>query len=305
MGKTLVIVLGGNALLKPGQRGTAKQHRENLESVAVHIANLHNRGFRIVITHGNGPQVGNILLQQEKARDYAPQMPLYICVAESQALIGSLLQEALYNKLRRMGFRIPVVTIITQVLVDPKDKAFARPTKPIGPTYPTKRGLPRNWKLMRTIKGFRRVVASPRPKEIIEAKEIRRIAREAVVIACGGGGIPVIKERGIKGIDAVIDKDLTAAKLGEVVKAHTLAILTDVDWVYLQYKKPRQKKIQNVSASQLKTWYKQGHFPPGTMGPKIQAALRFLQRGGKRVVITSLNRLEDAINEEWGTIIKK
>ena len=305
MGKTLVIALGGNALLKPGQRGTAKQHIENLESVAVHIANLHNRGFRIVITHGNGPQVGNILLQQEKARDYAPQMPLYICVAESQALIGSLLQEALYNKLRRMGFRIPVVTIITQVLVDPKDKAFARPTKPIGPTYPTKRGLPRNWKLMRTIKGFRRVVASPRPKEIIEAKEIRRIAREAVVIACGGGGIPVIKERGIKGIDAVIDKDLTAAKLGEVVKAHTLAILTDVDWVYLQYKKPRQKKIQHVSASQLKTWYKQGHFPPGTMGPKIQAALRFLQRGGKCVVITSLNRLEDAINEEWGTIIKK
>lgn len=305
MGKTILIALGGNALIKPGQKGTAKQQLENLDAVTEQIAHLHNRGFRVVITHGNGPQVGNLLLQQEKARDYAPQMPLSVCVAESQGMIGHFIQEALYNKLRRKGFKIPVVTLITQVVVDRKDRAFKNPSKPIGPYYHSKRGIPRNWKLIRTIKGFRRVVASPKPREIVEAREIRRVSREAIVIACGGGGIPVVKERGLKGVDAVIDKDLTAARLAEAVNASTLTILTDVDFVCLNYKKPHQKKIRNVSLEEIKRYYQQGQFPPGSMGPKIQAALRFLQRGGKRVVITKLERLEDGINGEWGTIIEK
>ena len=297
--------MGGNALFKPGQKGTANQYSENLDPVSEQIVNLYNRGFKIVITHGNGPQVGNILIQQEKARDYAPQMPLYVCVAESQGMIGYFIQEALYNHLRKRGFKIPVVTLITQVLVDKNDKSFKKPSKPIGPFYHSLEGLPKNWKMIRTIKGFRRVVPSPKPKEIIESKEIRKISKEAIAIACGGGGIPVIKEHGLKGIDAVIDKDLAAEKLAEVVNAHTMAILTDVDFVYLNYKKPNQKKLEKVSLEKIKELYEQGHFPQGSMGPKIQAAIRFLQKGGKRVVITRLEKLEDGINGEWGTIIEK
>jgi len=302
---TLLIALGGNALLKPGQKGSARQHLENMDSVAEQAARLHNRGFRIVLTHGNGPQVGNILLQQEKARDYAPQMPLYVCVAESQGMIGCLLQEALYNHLHRKGFKIPVVTLVTQALVDRNDKAFKKPSKPIGPFYPSRDRMGKKWDFIRTVKGFRRVVPSPSPKEIIEGNCIKSLSRKAIVIASGGGGVPVYKERGLKGIDAVIDKDLAAVRLAEAVKAHTLAILTDVDFVYLNFKKHNQKKLKKVSLKEIKEHYSRGQFSPGTMGPKIQAAIRFLQKGGKRVVITSLNRLEDGINGEFGTIIEK
>ncbi|MBI4021336.1 MAG: carbamate kinase [Candidatus Aenigmarchaeota archaeon] len=302
---TLLIALGGNALIRPGQKGAAAQQLENVERVATHIARLHNRGFRIILTHGNGPQVGNLLLQQEKARDYAPQMPLYVCVAESQGMIGYFLQEALYNKLHALGFKIPVVTVLTQVLVDREDKAFSQPSKPIGPYYPSRDRMDRSWTAVRTMKGFRRVVASPKPRTIVEAAEIRKIARSAIVIAGGGGGIPVVREHGLRGVEAVIDKDLTAAKLAEAVGAQVLAILTDVDFVYLNHGKPNQKKLTTVTLEELKRYYEQDHFPPGSMGPKVQAAIRFLQKGGKRVVITHLDRLEDAVNGEWGTIITK
>lgn len=303
MGKTIVVALGGNALIKPGQSGTSKQQLENLDAVAAQLTHLHNRGFRLVLTHGNGPQVGNILLRQEKARDYAPQLPLHVCVAESQGMIGYYIQESLYNHLRRRGFKVPVVTVITQVLVDQNDRAFRSPSKPIGPYYPTMKRVPKGWKTIRTIRGFRRVVASPRPKEIIEASEIKRISRDSIVIACGGGGIPVIRERGLRGVDAVIDKDLSAEKLASAVGAQILAILTDVDFVYLNYRKPNQKKLKSVSLEEIKSYQEKGHFLPGSMGPKIQAAIRFLQKGGKLVVITKLDKLEEAINGEWGTII--
>ncbi|MBI4181805.1 MAG: carbamate kinase [Candidatus Aenigmarchaeota archaeon] len=305
MGKTLLVALGGNALLKPGQKGTAAQHVQNVDRVAEHLANLHNRGFRLVLTHGNGPQVGNILLQQEKARDYAPPLPLHVCVAQSQGMIGSFLQEALYNKLHARGFRVPVVTVVTQVLVDRDDPAFSHPTKPVGPYYPTRDRMDPRWKVIRTVKGFRRVVPSPRPKEIVEAAEIRKISRQAIVIAAGGGGVPVVRERGLRGVDAVIDKDLTAAKLAEAVQADILAILTDVDYVYLHYKQPNQKHLEKVTLDELQKYQAAGHFPPGSMGPKVQAAIRFLQRGGGKVIITSLDRLEDAIDGEWGTVVTK
>ena len=304
MGKTILVALGGNALIKPGQKGTAKQQLENLQTVAEHIVNLYNQGFRIVLTHGNGPQVGNILLAQEKAQDYSPPMPLYVCVAESQGMIGYFLQEALYNHLRKRGFDLPVVTVLTQVLVDQKDQAFHHFTKPIGPVYHDRSRIPKDWKLTATIDGFRRVVPSPRPKKIIEEAAIMKLSREALVIACGGGGIPVIKERGLKGIDAVIDKDLTAALLAQTVKAHTFVILTDEDFVYLNYKKPHQKKLTTVSLQQIKDYASQGHFPPGSMGPKIQAAIRFLEHGGKKVVITHINKLEEGVRGEWGTVIE-
>jgi len=302
---TILIALGGNALIKPGQRGTAKQQLENLEPVASQIVKLHNRGFKVIITHGNGPQVGNILIRQEKARDYAPQLPLYVCVAQSQGMMGYFIQEALYNKLHKKGFKTPVVTIVTQTLVDKGDKSFNKPDKPVGPFYPTKERLNREWKVIRTVKGWRRVVPSPNPREIIEGNEIKRISRSAIVIASGGGGIPVYKERGLRGIDAVIDKDLSAVKLAETVKAQTLAILTDVDFVYLNYKKHNQKKLTKVSLEEVKRYYRQGQFPPGSMGPKIQAAMKFLQSGGKRVVITHIDRLENGVNGDWGTIIEK
>lgn len=305
MGKTVLIALGGNALIKSGQKGTAKQQLANLDNVSEKIVKLYNLGHKIVITHGNGPQVGNILLQQEKAKDYASQMPLYVCVAQSQGMIGYFLQESLYNKLHRKGFKIPVVTIVTQVLVNKKDKAFKKPTKPIGPYYPNRIRMDRKWKITRTIKGFRRVVASPTPRDIIEGEEIRKISKSAIVIASGGGGIPVYKERGLKGVDAVIDKDLAAVKLAEAVKAHSLVILTDVENVYLNYKKTKQKKLTKVTLAEIRKYYSQGHFHSGSMGPKVLAAMRFIQKGGKRVIITSLDKLEQGINEECGTIIKK
>ena len=300
---TLVVALGGNALIKQGQKGTAEQQLKNLDCVTEQIVNLYNRGHKIVLTHGNGPQVGNILLRQEKARDYAPPQPLHVCVAQSQGMIGYFIQEALYNKLKAKGFSIPVVTILTQVLVDKKDPAFKNPNKPIGPTYPTRERMTKSWKFNRTLKGYRRVVASPKPRAIIEAKEIKRVSRGAIVIACGGGGIPVVKDHGLRGIDAVIDKDLTAARLAEAVGAKTLAILTDVDFVYLHYKKPREKPLKKVTVQELRIFQRQGHFLPGSMGPKIQAAQRFLARGGKEVVITRLEKLEQGIDGDWGTRI--
>lgn len=302
---TLVVTFGGNALISSGQKGTAIQQLKNVEPVAEQIVELYNRGYKMVMSHGNGPQVGSLLLQQEKGRDYTPQMPLYVCVAQSQGMIGYFLQEALYNHLSKKGFKIPVVTVLTQVVVDPKDPAFRKPSKPVGPFYPTRERMAKEWKVIRTVKGWRRVVASPRPKEIVEAREIKRISRDAIVIACGGGGIPVYRERGLKGIEAVIDKDLTAVKLAEAVQAKEMAVLTDVDHVYTNYKKPHQKALKQVTVKELQHLHKQGHFPPGSMGPKIQSAIRFLQRGGRRVVIAHVNSLEKAMNGEAGTIITK
>ena len=302
MPQSILIALGGNALIKPGQKGSASQQISNIEAVASQIARLKNRGFRIVITHGNGPQVGNLLLQQEKARDYAPQMPLHVCVAQSQGMIGYFIQEALDNKLRSAGLKTPVVTIITQVLVDPEDHAFKNPDKQIGPYYQEGR-FPSEWKMARTIKGFRRIVPSPKPKEIVEAAAIRKLSKDSIVIASGGGGIPVVREHGLKGVDAVIDKDLSAARLAEVVKADILAILTDVENVFLNYGKPNQKRLGKISLDAIKEFSSQNHFPPGTMNPKIQASIRFLQKGGKKVIITSFENLEKAVNGEAGTII--
>ena len=321
--KTAVIALGGNALIRAGQKGTMEEQMGNVETAMEHIVKLVKRGLRVVITHGNGPQSGAILLQNEIAKKTVPQMPLYVCVAESQAQIGYMIQETLYNKLYEMHRHIPVVTVVTQVLVDRADPAFKNPTKPIGPFYPDRKSLPKSWNIVKTPKGWRRVVPSPDPKEIIEAEAIKNIISKAIVIASGGGGIPVVRStgvcypgatkeekrfcasKGLYGVDAVIDKDLAGQKLCEVVKADYFFILTDVDRISINFGKPNEKKLGKVTLVHIKKYQKEGHFPPGSMGPKIEAAIRFLEKGGKQVIITSFENLEQAVKGKAGTIITK
>ena len=312
----VVVALGGNALIRPGQRGSYPEQVRNLERVVPHLARL-ARSQRLVLTHGNGPQVGDLLLQQEAAKRSVPALPLHAAVAMSQGLIGALLQEALDPALLRAGVRKRVVTVVTQVLVDRADPAFAKPSKPIGPFYRSRSGLPRSWRLVRTEHGWRRVVPSPEPRSILEAKTIQEASAHSVVVACGGGGVPVVRappdagrslrQRGagqLRGVDAVIDKDLTAALLAKAVGARELIILTDVDAVFLDYGTKQQLALRAVTASQLRGYQKEGHFPPGSMGPKVEAALRFLRSNPRgRVRITSFAKLEQALAGRAGTRI--
>ncbi len=298
-----VVALGGNALVRPGQRGSYAEQVRNLASVVPHLAKL-ARSRRLVLTHGNGPQVGDILLQQDAARKAVPALPLHAAVAMSQGFIGALLQEALDPALLRTGVRKPVVTIVTQVLVDPQDPAFRNPSKPIGPFYRARTGLPRSWKLVRTAHGWRRVVASPEPRAILEAQTIREASAHSVVVACGGGGVPVARTaHGLRGADAVIDKDRSAVLLAKAVGAAELVILTDVDAVYLNYGTRQQEPLRSVTSRQLRALQAQGQFPPGSMGPKVEACLRFLAHGGLRARITSFAKLEQALADRAGTRI--
>ncbi len=309
--RVVVVALGGNALIKPGETGKLPEQLRNMDNAMKHVAMLVKRGWKLILTHGNGPQVGDILLQNEMSKNAVPPMPLYVCVAESQGEIGYMIQETLYNRLHKLGIDKPIVTVITQVLVDRNDSAFRKPTKPIGPHYLRKSAMPRGWHFMKSKMGFRRVVPSPEPVRIVEADAIRKIMDKAIVIACGGGGVPVVRgrgEKGLVGIDAVIDKDLTAGKLAEIVKADMLIILTDVDAVELNYGKPNQRKLKRVGLSEIKKYYEEGHFAEGSMGPKVEAAMRFLEkdpknRNKRKVIITSFDLLEKAIEDKAGTII--
>lgn len=303
--RTVVVALGGNAFLKKGQKGTAREQMKNIENAMEHVVGLLKKGYRLVLTHGNGPQVGNLLLQQEKAGRFAPKMPLYVCVAESQGMMGYMIQETLYNKLHKHRIDIPVITFVTQVVVDREDPAFRKPSKPIGPFYSSKAGLPREWRLVKTARGFRRLVPSPEPKRIVEAEAIRETVKRAIVIVCGGGGIPVVERKGLAGIDAVIDKDLSAEVLAGVVNAEMLIMLTNVDAVYLDYGKKGAKRAGKMNIREAGQYLKEGQFPPGSMGPKIEASIRFLQAGGKRVVITDFDSLEKAMAGRAGTTITR
>ena len=310
--KTLVIALGGNMLLRKGESGTFDAQLENAKRTAKRIASLVVRGYRVVISHGNGPQVGSILIQQEKARDEVPAMPLDVCVAESQGEIGYMLQRALRAELIKRGIKRPVATVVTQVRVDERDEAFKNPTKPIGPFYSKHEAE----KLSRQTgcpfkedagRGYRRVVPSPKPKEIVEKDAIRRMVKcGVIVIASGGGGIPVIK-RGDKfrGVEAVIDKDLAAAVLAEDVKADMLIILTDVKAVFLNYRGGRgvEMELRKTTPEDAARYMKEGHFAPGSMKPKVQAAINFALGGGK-TIITSPRYLEAALKGDAGTLIE-
>ncbi|HVN72757.1 MAG TPA: carbamate kinase [Desulfomonilia bacterium] len=301
----LLVALGGNALIRKGQQGTIDEQFENLRVPISQIARL-TRDYRIIITHGNGPQVGNLLLQQECCSD-VPRMPLEILVAQTQGQIGYMIESTLDSELMRQGIATskPLVSLISYVVVDENSQAFRNPTKPIGPAYPGEAARKPPYPMKKTEKGYRRVVASPEPVTIVEKNEIvKLIEMDFVVICCGGGGIPVVREgRSFAGVDAVIDKDLASSKLALEVGVDTFIIATDVFGVAVDYEREARRFLQTITIDDAKTYIAKGQFPEGSMLPKIQAATAFIKGGGRRAVITAIESIEDAVAGKAGTEI--
>jgi carbamate kinase len=308
--QTALIAVGGNSLIRAGEKGTIAEQLANTRRTAEAVVQIIRAGFRVIITHGNGPQVGAALLRSERAADQVYSHPLDVCDATTQGEIGYMLQQSLVTALAEQGMRTPVATLLTQVVVSPDDPAMRKPTKPIGPFYSQKeaerRHFDHGWTVVEdAARGWRRVVPSPEPLEIVEETSIRCLVDSgALVIAVGGGGIPVMRTgRGLKGVEAVIDKDRASALLAARLKADLFIISTDADRVYLNYKKPDQRPLDRETAADVAGFYDEGHFPPGNMGPKIESALRFLRDGGREVIITSYERLFDAVRGQAGTHI--
>ncbi|KYK38048.1 MAG: carbamate kinase [Theionarchaea archaeon] len=308
----MVIALGGNAIKKAREKGTAEQQLQNVRETFECLWELF-KDHEIVITHGNGPQVGNILIQQESGEPYVPAMPLDICVAESQGLIGYMIQQSLQNMLRVHHIHKDIVTLITQVVVDEQDPAFQHPTKPVGPFYTPERAEELKGKGISVMedagRGYRRVVPSPDPICVLEADVITSLLEQgAIVIGAGGGGIPVGEKEGARegklcGIEAVVDKDLASEILAEAISADCFIILTDVEQVALNYGTQYQKNLAVLTVEEAETYLQEGHFAPGSMKPKVVAALRFLKAKGKRVIITSPQKASEALKGKAGTEI--
>jgi len=311
MRKKVVIALGGNALIQKDQEGTIYEQFANTRAVMKHIVKIVKDGWDVVITHGNGPQVGAILLQNDLARDITPPMPLGICVAESEGFIGYMIQQCLSNALNKEGISRSVVTLITQVLVNEADSSFKNPTKPIGPYYgddEVEEIKAEGYTVKKVKDGWRIVVPSPDPKSIVEGEIIKKMLNDDIlVIASGGGGMPVIEKEGwgLDGLEAVIDKDLASERLAEQIDAEILMVLTNVEHVYLGYRQSWEKKLDTVSLKDIKKYYNEGHFPEGSMGPKILAAIRFLESGGKKVIISHVDKGYEAFKGKTGTHILK
>lgn len=303
--KTILIALGGNALIRKGQKGTAEEQFENLKKPMDIIARL-SREYRIVITHGNGPQVGNLLLQQESC-DAVPKMPLDVVGAESQGQIGYLIESTLDSALMNIGIEgsQPFATLITYTLVDENDPLFQNPTKPVGPFYTKEQAEKLPYRMVETIHGYRRVVASPKPVTIINHREVKTlIDMNFIVICCGGGGIPVIrKNKTFRGVDAVIDKDLASSLLASEIEADLLIIATDEKGVYVDFGKPEQKFIHTMTTEEARKHIGDGQFPAGSMKPKVEAAVNFAKVTGTRAMITSLDDILDAVNGKSGTAV--
>jgi carbamate kinase len=307
--RTVVVALGGNAILQPGQVGTFEEQLFNIDGAMRRIAQLAEDGWRVVLTHGNGPQVGNLLIQNALAAKTVAPMPMDVCGAESQGQIGYMAAQSLANHLRKRRLGVPVVTVVTQVAVDPKDKAFAAPSKPVGPFYSeaeAKKMMLEEGLAMKEDagRGWRRVVPSPEPREIVELEAVRGLVEAGCLVVCsGGGGVPVVRSRGaLSGIDAVIDKDLAAALLARELGADALLILTDVPKAYVHYGTPEQAALDTVTASQMRAYAAEGHFKAGSMGPKVEACLRFVDAGGESV-IASLTEVGPAMAGRAGTHI--
>ncbi len=306
---TVVVAMGGHAFMQPGEPGTHEVHTRNARMIARQIMTLLKRGYNLVITHGNGPQVGNLLDQTELTRDQVPSMPIDVLVAQTEGSLGYFLQQALLNELRLRHIRRYVVTMVTQVLVDRFDPGFGRPTKPVGPFLSREEAEQRRdeagWVIQEDAgRGWRRVVPSPRPIKVIQRDMVRDAAQNGhIVIAGGGGGVPVIKSDpgDFVGVEAVIDKDLTSSVLATDVGADLLVILTAVDRVYLNFNTPKQTSLGAVTMSECERFIEEGHFPAGSMGPKIEAIYGFLKRGGQRGLITSAARMQEALDGGAGT----
>jgi carbamate kinase len=310
MPKLVLVAVGGNALIRAGQKGTAQEQFQNAAETANVAVKLIKAGYRLVLTHGNGPQVGAQLVRSELAAAYAYRMPIDCCVAATQGEIGYVLQYAMWQAMQAEGLNTPVVSLVTQVLVDPDDPAFRVPTKPVGPFYTRDEAYRYrdlfDWHMVEDLsRGYRRVVASPEPKGIVELEAIRAcVDRGLVVIAAGGGGVPVFNDHDIeKGVEAVIDKDHTSAILASQLHADVFAIETDEEMVCLDYRKPTQRKLATMTAAECRRYLAEGQFPEGSMGPKIRAALVFLEREGKHAVITNAGTLLDAVEGRGGTRI--
>lgn len=299
----VIVSIGGNSLIRRGDKGTIEEQFAHTQACMTQISRMLKEGYRIVITHGNGPIVGNIVIRNEAAKNSVPPMPLYICDADSEGGIGFMIQQTLYNHLRRIQHVMDVVTVITQTVVDGGDPEFKYPTKPIGPYYTSTEAAllakTKGWRLIEDSgRGYRRVVPSPRPLRIVEKDIIRRLALEGVVvIAAGGGGVPVVEaeDKSLHGVDAVVDKDLATSVLAAEIGAERLIILTQVDMVYINFAGKEQEGLRNVRIEEIKKYYDEGHFPAGSMGPKIEAAIMFLEGGGKEVFITSPELITDAM----------
>ncbi len=313
--KTAVIAIGGNAILRSGEKPTQENQMRNVAVTARGMADLIEKGYDIVITHGNGPQVGDILLRNEIAKNEIPPMGMDVCDAESQGQIGYMLQQALSSEFVERALNKVAVSLITQVIVSEDDPAFKNPTKPIGKYYTAHEAKAlhkeKGWVMVLDKKrgGWRRVVPSPDPIGIVESKPVQRLVfggehQAEVVIACGGGGIPVIR-RGHRyvGVEAVVDKDLAAAMLARDIKERLFVIATDVEHVFLDFGKVTQRPFMRSHLKEVKALYEEGQFPPGSMGPKILAAIRFLEGGGEEVVICSHEKLVSALGEGAGTHI--
>lgn len=302
MNKLAVVAFGGNALLKSGQKGTITEQESNVYETCTHLVDLIKSGYDIVIGHGNGPQVGNVLLQHEGGEKVfgVPKMPIDIAVAETQGSIGYMIEQQMRNVLYKEDLERDIITIVTQVLVDKDDQAFSNPTKPIGPYY-TKDEADKIAEESNSVfhedprgRGWRKVVASPRPVRINNRKSIEKLARDGqIVVAVGGGGIPVhyAERQKLEGIDAVIDKDLASSMLAAQIRADEFYILTDISKVCINFNTPEQKELDRITVKDAKQYLAEGHFAEGSMAPKVRAAIDFIENGGKRCIITQASEL--------------
>ena len=305
-----LVAMGGHAFIQSDQRGTIEDHESNAKGIAKVLMTLVDRDYRLIITHGNGPQVGHLLLQHEMAKSESPEMPLDVLVAMTEGSLGYILQQALLNELRAREIRRYVVTVVTQVLVDQDDPAFNCPTKPIGPFLSREEAERRRDELGWVIRedaggrGWRRLVASPKPTRVIQADMIGEAAQTGhIVIAGGGGGVPIKigSNNAYQGVEAVVDKDLTSALLAASVGAELLIMLTAVPQVYTNFRQPDQAALGAVTLAEIKQLHRDSPFPPGSMGPKIDAIIDFLERGGRRALITDAETLPLAIEGSGGT----
>jgi carbamate kinase len=306
-----VIAFGGNAILKAHERGTQEEQIRHCDEAADLMAQVVQKGYDLIIVHGNGPQVGNILIQMEEASNKVPAFSLDVCVSITEGTMGYMLERSLRNQFRKRSLKKEVATLITQVMVDPRDPAFENPSKPIGPFLTAFRAQvlkkEKKWPMVEDSgRGYRRVVASPHPQRIINIEVIKSLVQSGTcIIAAGGGGIPAYYDGhdNIKGVEAVIDKDYTSSMLAGELKADVFIILTSVEYVSINYGKKTQKNLTRIRLKELKRFQEKGHFPPGSMGPKIKAAIDFIENGGKEVVITTAKDLIKAIKGQSGTHI--
>ncbi|GAB0167825.1 carbamate kinase [Lysinibacillus sp. CTST325] len=308
MGKSVVIALGGNAILQPKQEATYDNQFKNVVSATRHMIEMKVAGHKIVITHGNGPQVGNIIAQNEAAKNVVEPLPIHVCNAESQGFIGYMMETALKNHMKERGITSNVVTLLTMVEVDKEDQAFKNPTKPIGVFFSeeeAKRLEKQGYTMLEDAgRGYRRVVPSPEPQVIHGIEEIKRLIDDTIVISSGGGGIPVYREDTgqIQGIEAVIDKDRSGLKLAQQVNAEVFMMLTDVPNVYINFGKENEQKLSQITIEEAEQYVAEGQFPPGSMLPKMQAAIEFAKLG-KEAIICSLDQAVAALEGKAGTRI--